>query len=304
MNAANNVNGIGKVGKHEVYTTDKEPSLLAVQQAMVRKIVTELNDFDNVYYEICNEPYFGGVTPAWHDSITNVIVATEKALPNNHLISRNVANDYTKVKDPHPAISIFNFYYARPEAVTDNYGLGKVVGLNETGFKGTGDDYYRMQAWEFLLAGGGLYNNLDYSFCVGHENGTFPVRSPTPGGGGPKLRAQLRLLAEYLRRFDFIRMKPMRDIIKGGVPKEVAFQVLAEPGKQYAIYLRSGKGVALQIDLPEGKYEGEWLDGMSGRRAELPTITHGGGVVRLEPPDFSRDCALRLLAQEHGNSKK
>src|SRR5262249_40706328 len=158
-------------------------------------------------------------------------------LPKKHLISWNVANDYAKVKDPHPSISIFNFHYARPDAVTDNYGLNKVLGLNETGFKGTGDDYYRMQAWEFLMAGGGLYNNLDYSFCVGHEDGGFPVKAPTPGGGSPELRRQLRLLAEFLRRFDFIRMKPAREAVKGGVPKEVAFQVLAEPGKQYAVYL-------------------------------------------------------------------
>ena len=29
---------------------------------LVRKVVRELNEFDNVYFEICNEPYFGGVT--------------------------------------------------------------------------------------------------------------------------------------------------------------------------------------------------------------------------------------------------
>src|SRR5687767_13405908 len=47
MNAANNVNGIGKCGKHEVYTLDKNPDLLAVQEKMTRKIVQELNEFDN-----------------------------------------------------------------------------------------------------------------------------------------------------------------------------------------------------------------------------------------------------------------
>src|SRR5947209_1803560 len=41
MKASNNVNGIGKAGKHQVYTLDREPALLAVQEAMVRKIVTE-----------------------------------------------------------------------------------------------------------------------------------------------------------------------------------------------------------------------------------------------------------------------
>jgi hypothetical protein len=300
MKAANNVNDIGKVGKHEVYTTDKEAALLAVQQAMVRKIVTELNEFDNVYYEVCNESYFGGVTQAWHDAITDVIITTEKTLPKKHLISWNVANDYAKVKDPHPAISIFNFHYARPDAVTDNYRLNKVVGLNETGFKGTGDDYYRKQAWEFLLAGGGLYNNLDYSFCVGHEDGSFPVKAPTPGGGGRELRRQLRLLSEFLRGLQFIRMRPAREVVKTRLPKEIAFQVLAEPGKQYALYFRSTKGLTLGIDLPEGKYEGEWLDAVSGRRIDIPLLDHQGGVTVLRPPEFAQDCALRLIAKEGG----
>ena len=31
----------------------------------MRKVVDELKDFDNLYYEIANEPYFGGVTMEW-----------------------------------------------------------------------------------------------------------------------------------------------------------------------------------------------------------------------------------------------
>jgi hypothetical protein len=294
MKAANNSNGIGKVGKHEVYTIDKEPALLAVQEAMVRKIATQLNGFDNLYYEICNEPYFGGVAPAWHDHMAELIVVTEKSLPRKHLISWNVANDYARIKKPHPAISIFNFHYARPEAAFDNYDLNKPLGLNETGFKGTGDDYYRKQAWEFLLSGGTLYNNLDYSFCVGHEDGTFAVKSPTPGGGGPRLRKQIRLLGDFLRGFEFIRMKPTNDVV---VERRAGARVLAEAGKEYAIYLRDGKGVSLELELPRGKYQGEWLDPVAGSRQALPAIEHAGGRIALTCPQFEQDCALRLVAR-------
>jgi hypothetical protein len=295
MKAANNVNGIGNVGKHEVYTLDREPALLTVQETMVRKIVSELNGFDNVYYEICNESYFGGVTPAWHDHIADVIVGAEKDLAKKHLISWNVANDYARVKKPHPAISIFNFHYARPEAASDNYRLNKVLGLNETGFKGTGDDYYRKQAWEFLLAGGALYNNLDYSFCVGHEDGTFPVKPPTPGGGSARMRKQIRLLANFLSSFDFIRMKPAHHIFNSSAAKQNGLQALAEAGKQYAIYLRDGKNASLELDFPKGRYEGEWLDPVTGSRQVVSTFAHPGGRVVLRSPAFSQDCALRLV---------
>src|SRR5262249_21783695 len=56
MNAGNNVNELGKVARTDVYTLDKHGGLLAVQDALVKKLVTELKEFDNLYYEICNEP--------------------------------------------------------------------------------------------------------------------------------------------------------------------------------------------------------------------------------------------------------
>ena len=74
QNATNNVNDIGNVSRTNVYTLDKHGGLLAVQEAMVRKIVAELKSFDNVYFEIYNEPYFGGVTMEWQHHIVDVIV--------------------------------------------------------------------------------------------------------------------------------------------------------------------------------------------------------------------------------------
>ncbi|HUR47310.1 MAG TPA: hypothetical protein VMZ27_15620, partial [Candidatus Saccharimonadales bacterium] len=148
QNAANNINNLGAIPRTNIYTLDKSAGLLTIQEAMVRKIVTELNAFDNVYYEICNEPYFGGVTLEWQHHIADVIVETERGLSLKHLISQNIANDKAKVQNPHPAISIFNFHYASPPAtVTMNYGLNKVIGDNETGFRGTNDSHYRMEAW-------------------------------------------------------------------------------------------------------------------------------------------------------------
>src|SRR5439155_4070577 len=58
LHADNNVNGLGKVARTNVYTLDKHGGLLAVQEAVVQKIVAELKDYDNIYYEVCNEPYF------------------------------------------------------------------------------------------------------------------------------------------------------------------------------------------------------------------------------------------------------
>ena len=114
MNAANNVNGVGTVARTDVYTLDQHGGLLAVQEALTRKLVTELNGFDNLFFEICNEPYFGGVTIPWQHRIADVIVETERGLPAKHLIAQNIANKSAKIEKPHPAVSIFNFHYATP----------------------------------------------------------------------------------------------------------------------------------------------------------------------------------------------
>ena len=296
MNSANNVNGAGAVARTNVYTLDRNGGLLSVQHAMVVKIVEELASFDNLYYEICNEPYFGGVTPDWQQHIAQTITDTEKRFPHRHLISQNIANDKAKVESPNPLISIFNFHYASPpDTVGMNYGLNKVIGENETGFKGTNDTHYRMEAWQFIMAGGALFNNLDYSFVVGHERGDFVYPSKQPGGGNPVYRSQLRFLNDFINRFDFIRMKPDVSFIQGGLPEKAKAYALVEAGQQYAMYLFGGKQATLLLELPKGSYKVEWLNPVSGRIEKTAKLKHDGGNVTLSSPDYIEDVALRIV---------
>lgn len=292
MNAANNVNGIGKVGRNDVYALKEEP-LTRAQHALVVKLVTELNAFDNLYYEICNEPYFGGVTRAWQDRIADLIASTEDKLPQRHLIAENVANKWKKVERPHPKVSIFNFHYATPpETVAMNWQLKLPIGDNETGFRGDGDFVYRSEGWEFLLVGGSLYNNLDYSFAVGHEGGT--AKNKAPGGGSPALQAQLKVLKDFIHGFDFLRMTPEPGVVKGGVPRKGAVHVLAQRGREYAVYVRGGEQTKLVLDLPSGKYRATWLDTKSGSTAGEETFDHPGGERTVASPGYREDIALAV----------
>jgi len=299
MNAANNVNGVGKLSRLAVYDLGKNGELQKVQEAMVEKIVSELNGYDNLYYEVCNEPYFGGVTDEWQRRIVNVIVATEKPLANKHLISINVANGSKKIEKPHPAVSIFNFHYATPpDAVAVNFGLNKVIGDNETGFKGIADAHYRMEGWEFILAGGGLYNNLDYSFAVGHEDGSFKFPAKSPGGGGRELRQQMKVLKDFIGGFEFVRMKPDQGVVKGGLSPKGRARVLSEAGRQYAIYLHGGPEAKLSLALPEGRYKAEWVSPISGKVLKAEDVSAGGATTELQSPKFDVDIALRVVRVE------
>ena len=211
LHPRNNVQGIGEGVPRTEPLTLKHAALVAAEEAFVRKVVAALNEFDNVLYEICNEPYFGGVGDDWQRRIAQVVTDAEAGLPKRHLIAQNIANNGKKIVAPDPNVSVFHFHYARPPVtVGENYGLNKVIGLDETGFDGTADFVYRIQAWDFVLAGGAHYNNLDYSFAVGHEDGSFAYPGTQPGGGSRALRRQLGTLLRYLGELDFVNMAPAR----------------------------------------------------------------------------------------------
>jgi hypothetical protein len=196
----------------------------------------ELNRYDNLYYEICNEPYFGGVTLEWQKTMSDVIKKTESTLAKKHLIAQNIANNSQKIEDPDKNIDIFNYHYAVSEAVDENYHLNKIIGDDETGFAGTDDAPYRIEGWNFLLSGGALFDHLDYSFAVGFEDGTFKFPSSQPGGGGIALRNQFNIMKSFLYDFDFIQMEPMQETLTGGIPQHMSARILGKSGDAYGCY--------------------------------------------------------------------
>lgn len=278
QNPTNHINGLGEVARTNVHTLDRHGGLLPIQEAMVRKIVSTLNRFDNVYYEICNEPYASPVSLDWQHRMVDVIVETEKRLRKKHLISMNIANGSARISNPHPAVSIFNFHYASPPlAVGQNYGLNKVIGDNETGFRGTNDLPYRVEAWQFLIAGGALYNNLDYSFTVGNEDGTFNYPATQPGGGNPGFRKQMRVLTEFMKGFDFVKMKPENTVVLGGVPVGYTARALGEAGRAYAVYVSPSTA-------PKDEFSVRWMGKIKPRYSEtytFHTISNDGVRLRV-----------------------
>ncbi len=297
MNGTNNINGLGNVSRLEVFTLDKNGGLLAVQEALTRKIVTELNPMDNVIFEIMNEPYqVRGVPLDWQRRIAEIIVETERGLPKRHVISQNIANKSGSVQPAHPAVSVFNFHYAAPEAVSANYQLNKVIGDNETGFKGTDDTPYRIEAWEVIMSGGGLFNHLDYSFAAGYESGTFEYPSTQPGGGNRGFRRQMRILRDFIHGFDFVRMRPDDTLITDS-SAGVSARALVLPLKAIAVFVKGGGSAAtLSVRLSPGTWTVGWVDTRTGEIARRSNVS-GGKVQTLAAPLYETDIALRLLQQ-------
>jgi hypothetical protein len=293
MNPVNHVNGWGPEDRTHVYTLDKSKRLLAVQENLVRKLVHELRDYDNLIYEICNEPYFGGVTLSWQHHIGALIAEEEKAFPAQHLISQNIANGSKIIEDPHPSVSVFNFHYAFPPlAVSQNYHLDKVIGDNETGFDGNADSTYRREGWFFITAGGALFNNLDYSFTADHEDGTFQYPSTQPGGGSASLRRQLNYLKKFINGFDFIKMKPDSAVVRN-LDQNRNVQVLAEKGKQYAIYIWGKGPFDLELSIPEGSYNVTFTDPVTGESTKGKPV-RADGRITVTTPAYAEDVAIKI----------
>ena len=277
LNGANNINEFEEVARTDVFVLKDNTDLLSVQEAMVQKIVTELLPFDNVYYEVCNEPYMGGVPADWQQRIIELIEETEKESSNKHLISMNIANGTELVRRPAKGISVFNFHYASPpDAVITNYKrLGKVIGDNETGFLGTDDLPYRNEAWNFIIAGGGLFSHLDYSFAVGHEDGTFDYPETQPGGGNRGFRKQMKFLKDFVYGFDFIHMKPDASFIRKGVPVGHTARALRHEDKAFAVYIS-------ETPVPKHQFSVRWDGKIKPRYSETYTFfTESNDGVKL-----------------------
>lgn len=292
-------------------------NLIHYQEKYVRKIVREVNSFPNILFEIQNEPWSDNpnlaaylndsdtlintqpwqkraeranhVSLEWQKRIAGIIRDEEDHLPNRHLIAQNISNYTDKIDSFNPDISIFNFHYAHPEAASDNLFLERAISLDETGFMPHNDFLYRRQAWMFILSGGACYNNLDYSFIVGKEDGTAAIDDKTPGWGGTGYRKQLKILKDLMEGMDFIHMNPAPEMI----PEEFSgkIRILASKGRQYAVYICGENPELLSLDLPSGTYTINWISPVTGLLKESD-VTANPDSTLMVVPEFEEDIAL------------
>jgi hypothetical protein len=323
LNPANNVSGTDAIDWKKLHTRENG-NILAHQERYVRKLVREANAFENVTFEIQNEPWSDRTTLAgvvnpylrppardtypnsidvadelsleWQARVAAWIAGEESSLPNRHLIAQNYCNFGFPVRSLVPGVSIVAFHYAYPEAVQLNYGLRRAISYDETGFLGRDDDAYRRQAWNFMLSGGSLFNSLDYSFTAGHEDGT-DTDPNGPGGGSPSLRRQLGFLRRFLEKLSLVDLAPDPRLVKHA--NGVYARALSVPGREYAVYLDGDGPVEVTFELPAGEYSGEWTNTVTGIVEKAERFRHPGGERVLGAPDFQKGIALRLNRAAH-----
>jgi hypothetical protein len=318
FNPTNNINSTSVIEWKKVNTLDNG-NIVGYQERYTRKLVREVNGFDNVIFELQNEPFAdrpvlaGAVNPylfpparnqfpntietadeksrKWQYRVFSWIRSEEASLPNKHVIAQNLCDFGLPLKFTDVGTDIANFHYAYPQAASTNYGLGKLLAYDETGFLGQDDAAYRREAWNFMLSGGGAFDGLDYSFSVGHEDGSDTAPNG-PGGGSPAFRKQLGILSKFMQSLPLAKMAPdYRTVINAG---SAYARVLSAPGKVYAIYLDGSGQVYLWLNLPAGFYSADWIDPETGASAGGEIFRHKGGKTMLQLKEFRNGIALKL----------
>ena len=321
QNPANNINISGELSRKDAQTVNNG-DLLSYQVSLVRKMVQELNAYDNFFFEIQNEPWSDHAVPvynivnkedlkvgdwsykadfaddasmAWQDHIASVIAEEEEGLAKKHLIAQNYTNFRASIPEVSSHISIINFHYAWPDAVRWNYHYNRVLGFDESGFAGSGDQVYRRQAWQFILSGGALFNNLDYSFFVGHEDGSG--MNTAPGGGSKALRFQLKLLSEFIHGFVLENLHPEQSCVlrsPGLIP-----YVLTDQNGAYAVFLRAtGTTISsLLLETGDGSYQVQSLNTITGSYSEPVLISAIDGILNLDIDIPQGELALKITRE-------
>ena len=315
----NNVQGVGKCGYLDAQTM-KHKDLVGRMDEYVRKITQEVNGFDNVILEICDEPsLFTSHSDAgpWVRHFVGVIKNAESNLPQKHLIAQEVegpvGGPIDLSADPDVSIIVGQYVWeggseqmGGMKALDYEYDHNKAIELNETAYypvwyKGDQVGASRVEAWEFMVGGGAGFNHLNGRYTAQDQAGKTP--------DNVQVLTALRNLKSFVYSFDFLKMHPDKTFIVSEVPQGAYRRSMSQPSQQYALYQHHSKleernhyyivtpgsySETIVLNLPAGTYKAEWIDPASGSILQADTFMHKGTTRTFATPPYSVDIALRV----------
>jgi hypothetical protein len=273
--AENNRQKIGRV-EWQDYLSLREPELVRRQAEYARKIIQETAQFDNVYYEICNEP--GGGMPghatlpdidAWQAKMAGVVTEEMNRLHRPHLIAGQQAFTYSpKFRFPLDQTygsGIFQIVNVHPLPDTDLRGklyqlghfMSKELMLADVAAfcqkaaeeqKPTVLDEDNAASMYRDITGWTIHRKRAWTALLNGSHYDYIDFSITVGSetGTPASQAGIRKwmqhLSEFMAGFDYIHAKPARDWVTGA-PEHTVASALAVAGRDYAVYLGDSREV-------------------------------------------------------------
>jgi hypothetical protein len=270
LNPANNINGIngdtnGDASGRETQTLSI-PAVTALQEKYVKAVVDAVNDQDNVLYEISNESDSSGTV--WQYHMINVVRSYEATKAKQHPIGMTVpwpGSNSDVLNSPADWVSM-NGQFASP-VVAD----GRKVSLSDTDHLCgiCGDVAW---VWKTLTRG---HNAL---LMDGYDN-SRGVSDPAYHPDDPKWEATRRNMGyarSYAMRMDLAHALPHGDLASSNY-------CLAVPGREYLVFVPTGRSVSVDLSGARGLRSVEWFDPSSGQTVAGGTVI-GGHTVALTVP--------------------
>jgi hypothetical protein len=324
MYHANNVQGVGayEAGECGLFTTadPRNRDVMRYQAAYVARIAAELNEFDNLIYDIADEPLLQGkpdgsivtldetIVVPWLTAMATAFRDAEASKPKKHVLGQTVQS-----LSPDLSAEAWvewlptEYVKAAGAALAKNYGAGKPLVNVESDYYGHGlvkpytPDDVRLEGWWFMLGGGAGVINLNGEFHRGQEAGGTDSRE--------RILPERRVLKQFLDRLDLDRMTRF-----GGVKTEAGgtrTSAIADPGRAYAVYLFHAnddgqwgahfvaapgayRDAVTLTAVPAGAYHVTWIDPATGRALEHAEVQSPGGDLTVTTPPYSLDVALLL----------
>ena len=320
----NNVQGVGRYEAPEcgLFTTNdpRNQDVLRYQRAYVAKLTAELNAYDNLIFDLCDEPLLQGLPDGnvrfmpdaeaipWLQALKAAFLEAEAALPKKHVLGQTVQSSSPDLSaEPWCAWLPTEYVRAAGAALEKDYAARKPLVDVESDYYGGalvkpyGVAEVRLEGWWFLLGGGAGVINLNGEYHRGQESGGADTRE--------RIVPQRRILKDFVENLDLTsaaRFDGLQEIPAGAIAS-----ALATPGREYAVYLVHAKGdgawgahfaavpgayrdTFLLKAVPAGRYQLEWLDPASGAVREASPLDWNGGDLRVTTPVYALDVALHL----------
>jgi hypothetical protein len=307
FNPVNNVQGVGPAcscwdnGKDATMHSLSNPQVLVHQEAYVRKVVDTVNDLDNVLYEIINE---GGNTD-WQVHMVELIHEYEHSKPCHHPVGMTWTmerrNDilYATPADWVSPISQPNWWNRTDYPLLEDFkddppaADGGKVSLPDTDHL-WGHGGNPMWVWKCFTRGHnpifmdpwqGLYLEsteeiAPWTFTGGisKDQRDYPDWEPT--------RRAMGATHSYAQKMDLARMVPHPELAS-------SHYCLANPGREYLVYLPEGGTLTLNLSHGSGPFAAEWYLPRLDRTLPGARPLPGGDFVTTAAP-FTGDAVLYL----------
>lgn len=285
---ANNIQGLdGDAdgdGRGLAIHTLKHSAVTSLQEAYVRRVIDAVNDLDNVLYEIVNES--GSYSIEWQYHMIRFIKAYQQDKRYQHPVGMTFpysADAEKRGTNAHLFASPADWVSPNPDAPAPyDYRTnpppadgGKIV-LSDTdhlwGIGGTPD-----WVWKSFVRG---YNPL---FMDPYDNRVLGMAEPESWSPIRRSLGYARSLAE---RLDLAAMTPREDLASTGY-------CLADPGREYLVYLPEGGTVTVNLSAAGGHLAVEWLDPDTGETVTAEPVP-GGAARQLAAPS-AKPAVLHIV---------